>query len=72
MAFIRYVQQSEIAGADRVDDDDNILRVHGIHSRVMRIHYDLYRELMYQPGPLSRLQRELIAVVVSSINHCRY
>ncbi len=72
MAFIRYVQESEIAGSDRVDDDDNILRVHGIHSRVMRLHYDLYRELMHQPGPLSRLQRELIAVVVSSINQCRY
>ena len=38
----------------------------------MRHHFDLYRELMRGPGPLSRIQREMIAVVVSALNHCRY
>lgn len=72
MAFIRFVDKNEIAESDRVDDDDNILRVHGIHSRVLRLHYDLYVELMYGPGPLSRAQREMIAVVASAINQCHY
>ncbi len=72
MAFIQYVHESQIAESDRVDDQDNILRVHGIHSRVLRLHYELYRELMHEPGPLNRMQREMIAVVVSSINHCHY
>jgi alkylhydroperoxidase family enzyme len=38
----------------------------------MRLHYELYVELMRGPGPLSRVQREMIAVAVSSANHCHY
>lgn len=72
MAFIDYPDPSAIPEEDRVADDDNIIRIHGVHSRVIRLHYDLYRELMYGPGPLSRIQREMIAVVVSGLNACRY
>lgn len=72
MAFIRYVPEDEIPAEDRVPDQDNIVRIHGVHPRTMRHHYDLYRELMRGPGPLSRVQREMIAVVVSAANQCRY
>ena len=72
MAFIEYVDEEAIPAADRVPDHDNILRIHGVHSRTMRLHYDLYRDLMYRRGPLSRVQREMIAVVVSTINQCHY
>lgn len=72
MAFIRYVPEDEIPPEDRVPDQDNIVRIHGVHSRTMRQHYDLYLELMRGPGPLSRVQREMIAVVVSAANRCRY
>lgn len=72
MAFIEYPDSEGIPEEDRVADDDNIIRIHGVHSRVIRLHYDLYRELMYGPGPLSRIQREMIAVVVSGLNACRY
>ncbi len=72
MAFVRYVSPAEIPEHDRVDDTDNILRIHGIHSRVMRSHYDLYIELMHGPGPLTRVQRELIATAVSALNQCHY
>jgi hypothetical protein len=72
MAFINYVAEDKIPPGDRVPDQDNILRIHGIHSRTMRQHYDLYRQLMYSKGPLSRIQREMIAVVVSAQNECRY
>ena len=72
MAYIDYVAKDDVPVADRVGDDDNILRIHGVHSRIMRQHYDLYRQLMYSPGPLSRLQREMIAVVVSATNECHY
>ncbi len=72
MAFIDYVAEGSIPAADRVPDGDNILRIHGVHSRTMRQHYDLYRQLMYGRGPLSRIQREMIAVVVSAENRCRY
>ena len=72
MAFIDYIDGNAIPSADRVPDDDNILRIHGVHHRTMRQHYDLYRELMYGRSPLSRIQREMIAVVVSAANECHY
>ncbi|MEW6322712.1 MAG: carboxymuconolactone decarboxylase family protein [Acidobacteriota bacterium] len=72
MAYIRYADRDEIDPADRVDDDDNIIRIHGVHGRTLRHHYELYVELMRGPGPLTRVQRELIAVAVSVENRCHY
>lgn len=72
MAFIPYVPEEQQPEAHRVPDSDNILQVHGVHSAVMRHHYDLYVALMHRRGPLSRMQREMIAVTVSSINECHY
>lgn len=72
MASIPFVPDDAIPAADRVADQDHIIRVHGVHSRVMRLHYDLYIELMRRPGPLTRIQREMLAVVVSATNGCHY
>jgi alkylhydroperoxidase family enzyme len=72
MAFIRYVKPDTIPPEDRVPDQDNVLLIHGAHARLMRLNYDLYRELMRGPGPLSRVQREMIAVRVSAANGCHY
>lgn len=72
MAFIDYLPKDQIPEADRVPDDDNIIQVHSVHSRIMRMHYDLYVETMHKKSPLSRTQREKVAVVVSSINGCVY
>jgi alkylhydroperoxidase family enzyme len=72
MAHIDYLPDAEIPDEDRVPDSDNIIRIHGVHSRTMKHHYELYRELMYGPGPLTRAQREMIAVLVSAVNQCHY
>ncbi len=72
MAHVRYVPEDQIPQGDRVPDRDNVIRIHGVHARVMRHHYELYAELMRGPGPLSRFQRELIALAVSSSNNSRY
>lgn len=72
MAFIDYLSADSIPEADRIPDDDNILRIHSVHSQLMRLHYALYVETMHRQSPLSRSQREMIAVVVSSINGCEY
>jgi alkylhydroperoxidase family enzyme len=72
MAFIPYVPDDQIPEPDQVPDRDNILRVHGVHPRAMRQHYDLYVELMRGPSPLSRAQREMLAVAVSAANKCHY
>jgi alkylhydroperoxidase family enzyme len=72
MAYIDYVPEGEIPAADRVPDTDNIVRIHGVHSATMRQHYELYAELMRGASPVSRVQREMIAVVVSATNGCHY
>ncbi|HYM82372.1 MAG TPA: carboxymuconolactone decarboxylase family protein [Candidatus Limnocylindria bacterium] len=72
MAFIRYLSEAELPSADRVPDTDHILQIHGVHPQVMRQHYELYLELMHRPGPLTRQQRETLAVRVSALNGCHY
>lgn len=72
MAFIEFVPEAEQPPAYRVPDRDHILQVHGVHPEVMRHHYDLYVALMHGRGPLTRTQREMIAVTISGMNRCHY
>jgi len=72
MPFIPYIPDDRIPAEEWVPDKDNVLRVHAIHARVMRLHYDLYVELMRGPGPLAKAQREMIAVAVSTASGCEY
>lgn len=51
---------------------DHILRIHGIHPRSLGDHFELYVTAMRRASPLSKLQREMVAVVVSAINDCHY
>ena len=67
MAFIKYVSAKEWKL-----DADNILRIHGTNPPVLRAHLALYRTIMHGESPLSRKQREMLAVVVSAINGCHY
>jgi uncharacterized peroxidase-related enzyme len=50
----------------------NIMKVHSIAPRAMLAHRGLYLELMFGDSPLSRAEREMIAVAVSTTNHCHY
>jgi uncharacterized peroxidase-related enzyme len=50
----------------------NIMRIHSLNPEAMKKHIDLYVSIMFSDSDLSREQRELIAVVVSSLNHCSY
>ncbi|MEM8862322.1 MAG: carboxymuconolactone decarboxylase family protein [Chloroflexota bacterium] len=38
----------------------------------MKTSMDFYGTLMFGPSPLSRSQREMLATVVSVVNHCVY
>ena len=51
---------------------DHILQIHGVHPRSLRDHYELYLTAMKRRSPLTRAQREMIAVVVSALNGCDY
>ena len=53
-------------------DVDNILRIHSLNPPSLRGHFDFYKTLMRGRSPLSRVQREMIAVVVSAANQCHY
>ena len=50
----------------------NILKVHSLNPAVLEAHLGLYRQIMYGQSPLTRVQREMIAVVVSAANQCHY
>ncbi len=50
----------------------HIVGVMSLNPRVLRTSRDFYAAVMYGGSPLSRGQRELLAVVVSRANHCRY
>lgn len=49
-----------------------ILSVHSLDPPALQHHLDLYMHLMFSPGPLSRREREAIAVTVSAANGCAY
>jgi alkylhydroperoxidase family enzyme len=72
MAFIAYVPSDALPAEERVADPDNIIQIHAIHPAVMRQHYELYKQLMHHAGPLTRRERELLAVRVSALNRCHY
>ena len=48
------------------------MKVHSINLPTLKGHYELYRSAMKGTPELSRRQREMIAVVVSTINQCHY
>ena len=49
-----------------------IVSIMSPNPRAMKVSLDFYKTLMYAPSPLSRSQREMLAVVVSATNHCVY
>ena len=51
---------------------DHILEIHTLHPESLLDHYALYRTSMFGPSPLTRVEREAIAVVVSATNDCFY
>lgn len=50
----------------------NVLRAYSFDQDKLRVFANFYNGLMLGESGLSRLEREMIAVVVSSANHCYY
>lgn len=81
MAWIEMIGEEEAEGrlarlyARLAEPDgrvDNILKIHSLNPRSLEGHFDYYKTLMRGRSPLSRVQREMIAVVVSAANRCYY
>jgi alkylhydroperoxidase family enzyme len=51
---------------------DNIVWIHSHNPPAMEAHHKLYAIAMRGRSPLTRVQREMIAVVVSALNGCHY
>jgi len=51
---------------------DNILKIHSLSPESLDAHVRLYKTIMYGKSPIRRVNREMIAVLVSSINQCHY
>ena len=50
----------------------NIMKIQSLDPETMKNHLDMYLSIMFNNSALNREERELIAVVVSSINNCSY
>jgi alkylhydroperoxidase family enzyme len=81
MAWIKMILEEQADGelgalyADMIEPwggVDNIMKIHSLNPPSLSGHSELYQTLMRGRSDLTRIQREMIAVVVSALNHCRY
>lgn len=82
MAWIKVIQEGKTDDdhlrtlykkyGDPFEGVDNILKIHSLDPEALRLHCDLSKHLMADKSVLSRMQREMIAVVVSAANNCHY
>lgn len=81
MAWIRLTQPEQATGllkklydaaVARAGRVWNILRIMSPNPPVLKASMDFYGAIMHGPSPLSRRQREMLAVIVSATNNCRY
>lgn len=66
---LRHEYEAAISRAGKVF---NIVRSSSLRPDLTRSWMDLYLVLMHHPGQLSRRQREIIALTVSTVNDCFY
>ena len=82
MAWIERVPDDEWSGdleplRERVVDRDanridNIMSVHSLNANSVAAHDTVYRSAMAGTKTLRKVERELIAYIVSDINDCHY
>ncbi len=82
MAWIRTIREDEWEGElDQVYPEvadpqtgrvDNIMQIHSLNPKGWAAHNELYRSAMTGTAGLRKVERELIALEVSSNNECEY
>jgi alkylhydroperoxidase family enzyme len=79
--YLRLVSVEEATGALRREYDAaiaragkvfNIVKSMSLRPNVLQTSMALYREIMFGGSDLTRVERELLAVVVSAANSCHY
>ena len=82
MAWIETIREDEWEGelrelypevVDRAHDRvDNIMQIHSLNPRGLEAHNALYLSAMRGTATLRKVDRELVAYVVSDLNDCHY
>ncbi len=81
MAWIRTISDDDATGLlariydaarKRAGRVFNVLRLQSNNPKTLKPGIDLYAAAMFGESPLSRAQREMLAVVVSRANECHY
>lgn len=81
MAYIRTIEPDEAQGALKQEYDEairragrvyRIVQIMGLRPAHLKASMGLYKAVMHGAGALTRAQREMLAVVVSKVNHCHY
>ncbi|MBZ0278980.1 MAG: carboxymuconolactone decarboxylase family protein [Anaerolineae bacterium] len=81
MPYIRQVNDDEAEGAVKRELDKarqragrvwNIVRIMTPNAETLRTSISFYSAIMHGESPLTRAQREMLAVVVSQVNACVY
>ena len=81
MPHIRLIHEDEATGAlaeqyraaiERAGKVFNVVKAMSPNPRVLNRSLELYKAVMFGPSELSRIERELLAVVVSRANDCHY
>ena len=82
MAWIQTVDAADATGIVKEEYDAamarageiyNIVKLFSVRPKSMRAFVELYLAVMFdEDSPLTRMQREMIATVVSKVNECDY
>ncbi len=81
MAFLKTIHENDATGElagwyKRVGNPDgtvdNVMKVHSLNPDTLRTHFEMYTAAMHKHSPLSRAEREMVAVTVSRLNGCTY
>ena len=81
MAYIDIIEIEDAEGIVKQEYDKgvrrsgrvfNILKIMSLSPTVLKESIRMYIAIMYGESELSRAQREMLATVVSQVNHCHY
>jgi uncharacterized peroxidase-related enzyme len=81
VAHLRLIGEEEASGELKTEYEAavaragkvfNVVKAMSLNPKVLTASMGLYRAIMFGPSELSRVERELLAVVVSCANDCHY
>jgi uncharacterized peroxidase-related enzyme len=81
MAWIKMIKEDEAHDylrtlykkyGDPFEGVPNILKIQSLNPSAMRFHYDYRKHILTEKSGLSRMQREMIGILVSSLCQCEY